>query len=414
MKKKISVKNKSPLLVRFYNVFLHMCYKVNLVNHKIDKNYYLKMLDGEKARGIETNYLTRKALEKFINNVNQKELNPATEIFIKNELKRVFVNRRKINKILNQHPTVVNADLHKPVFIVGLPRTGTTALQCLFSLLEKCRVLKLWELHHPTSLLEGKRSVKSAKREAKKYSFLQNFSKPEQKYIHPVGANYPDECFRLLFNSFTSIAVSSALGLEDYEKWVLENDMTSTYKEYKQQLQILSKGYNNKQLVLKAPEHLWNLDVLLEVFPTARLIITHRNLSTSIVSYASMISMFRRTAYNRPDFKSLGSYVTEVFKKGLDRAISTRKKIDLTGRVLDVHCDDIQKLPLQTITKICDFLSIGINDKDSKNIKRWLENKKVDEPGVHYYEYDKYGINKDLIEKDFYYYDDQKYKAIKP
>jgi len=126
-----------------------------------------------------------------------------------------------------------------PIFIVGLPRTGTTALQNMFSFLETCRVLKLWELHYPTAHLEGEHAIKKAKNRTRKYAFLQNISKPEQKYIHPAGVNEPDECFRLLFNSFTSIAISSALGLDDYENWVMESDMLSAYQEYKMQLQIL-------------------------------------------------------------------------------------------------------------------------------------------------------------------------------
>ena len=411
MYKKISVKNKSPLLVRLYNACLILFSKMNLVNHKVDKEYYLNQLEGNKQSGLNTNIVTIKALEKFINNVNQNNLNPATEIFIKNEIERILSNRKKINKFLQKHPKTVEIELSNPIFIVGLPRTGTTALQNMFSFLRECRVLKLWELHYPTAFMEGERAIKFAKKETEKHSFLQNFSKPEQKYIHPIGVNYPDECFRLLFNSFTSIAVSSALGLDDYENWVLESDMLATYNEYKKQLQILSIGKTKKQMVLKAPEHLWNLDVLLEVFPKARFVITHRNPASSIVSYASMISMFRRTAYNNPDFKRLGPYVATVFKKGLDRAISVRQKIDSNKRIIDVHCEDIQNLPIQTIEKICEFLNINTNEEDHKKIKEWLKNKNTDFPGRHYYEYEKYGVDKALIEKDFYYYNDQKYKS---
>ena len=75
--------------------------------------------------------------------------------------------------------------------------------------------------------------------------FPTKFSKPEQKYIHPVGVNRPDECFRLLFNSFASIAISSALGLDDYENWVMESNMLNAYQKYKVQLQILS--LNNRK-----------------------------------------------------------------------------------------------------------------------------------------------------------------------
>ena len=115
MHKKISVKNKSPLLVRLYNACLILFSKMNLVNHKVDKEYYLNQLKGNKQSGLNANIVTIKALEKFINNVNQNNLNPATEIFIKNEIERILSNRKKINKFLQKHPKTV-------VFVVCLTR----------------------------------------------------------------------------------------------------------------------------------------------------------------------------------------------------------------------------------------------------------------------------------------------------
>ena len=410
MHNKIYVKKEAPLLVRIYNVFLFICSKIRLIDYRIDKTTYLDQLSKEKTLGIGNNDIAVQALNKFIDNVNQNDLNPATQIFINNELQRTFLNRKKIHGFLNKTLDISNIDLSGPVFVLGLPRTGTTALQNLFSLLGNCRVLKLWELHYPTAYLEGQQAISAAKKETMKYSFLQNLSKPEQKYVHPVGANYPDECFRLLFNSFTSIAISSALGLDDYEKWILESDMLQTYEDYKTQLQVLSKSDPQKQMISKAPEHLWNLDVLLKVFPSARIVMTHRDPVRSIVSYASMISMFRRTAYKRPDFKQLGSYVTKVFERGMKKAILLREKTDLTGKIIDIHCDNIQELPLQSIIKVCAFFEIEISKEDKNQIKNWIKNKKLDAPGTHQYDYETYGVDKALIKEKFHFYNHKDYK----
>ena len=410
MPKKVSIKNYAPLLVRMYNVFLSLCYKTGIIDYRINEKKYLKYLSKEKLLHRGPNPVAKKALKNFIINVNKNNLNPATQMFVKNELKRTLINRKKIIDIINKNKLKNFKEFSTPVFVVGLPRTGTTALQKMFSLVEDCRVLKLWELHHPTASFEGKRAIKDAKKDTKRYSFLQNFSKPEQKYIHPVGFNYPDECFRLLFNSFTSIAISSALGLDDYEEWVLESDLLGTYKEYKEQLQILSLSSPDRQMVLKAPEHLWNLDVLLKTFPSACLIMTHREPVQAIVSYASMISMFRRTAYKKPNFKKLGSYVTTVFEKGMRKAVKVRSQLESQGRIFDVHCDNIKKSPQQTIHKVCDFLNIEIDNKNNQQIKKWVKSKKTDAPGRHQYNYEKFGVNKASVKKIFHFYDDEKFK----
>ena len=407
MGKKVFVKNKAPILVRVYNFFLLFCGKIHLIKYEVDCFKYLKLFHKEKKQNGNEN--SEKALNHFLGNIRLKSLNPATQIFISGELDRVFSNRVKVANIQNENPNLLDEYFPDPIFIVGLPRTGTTALQNMFSFLETCRVLKLWELHYPTAHLEGEHAIKKAKNRTRKYAFLQNFSKPEQKYIHPVGANEPDECFRLLFNSFTSIAISSALGLDDYENWVMESDMLKAYQEYKVQLQILSFNNQKTHLVVKAPEHLWNLNVLFKVFPSARIVMTHRDPLQAIGSYSSMISMFRRTAYKTTCFKDLGPYVTDVFQRGLKRSYKARKNKSYNKNIIDIHCKDIQNNSITTFKSICRKLKINVDEKAIKTLNEWINKKKDDSPGRHKYSYSKYGVSKSIVEKKFQFYDDKRY-----
>ena len=407
MPTKVFVKSKAPVLVRAYNFFLFICGRVHLIKYEVDCFKYLKIFSKEEKQ--TDNETSEKALNQFLENIRSKSLNPATQIFISGELDRVFANRVKVANIQNQYSNRLDEYYSDPIFITGLPRTGTTALQKMFSFLENCRVLKLWELHYPTAHLEGERAIKKAKNRTRKYAFLQNFSKPEQKYIHPVGVNEPDECFRLLFNSFRSIAISSALGLDDYENWVMESNMLNAYQKYKVQLQILSLNNQKTQLVVKAPEHLWNLNVLLKVFPSARIIMTHRNPLQAIGSYSSMISMFRRTAYKTTCFKDLGPYVTDVFQKGLKRSYKARKNKSDNKNIIDVHCKNIQNNPITTLKSICRKLKINVDEKASTNLQKWIYKKKNDSPDMHKYSYSRYGVSKSVVEKKFQFYDDKKY-----
>ncbi len=407
MLKKVFVKSKAPVLVRVYNFFLFICGRIHLINYKVDCLKYLKIFSKEKEKA--DNKTSEKALNQFLENIRSKSLNPATQIFISGELDRVFANRVKVASIQNEYSNLLDEYCSDPIFITGLPRTGTTALQKMFSFLENCRVLKLWELHYPTAHLEGERAIKKAKNRTRKYAFLQNFSKPEQKYIHPVGVNEPDECFRLLFNSFTSIAISSALGLDNYENWVMESDMLNAYQKYKVQLQILSINNQKTQLVVKAPEHLWNLNVLLKVFPSARIVMTHRAPLQAIASYSSMISMFRRTAYKTTCFKDLGPYVIDVFEKGLKRSYKERKNKSDTQNIIDVHCKDIQNKPMTTLKSICRKLKINFVEKDNETLNKWIKKRKNNSPGSHKYSYSTYGVSKSVVEKKFQFYDDKRY-----
>ena len=189
----------------------------------------------------------------------------------------------------------------------------------------------------------------------------------------------------------------------------MESNMLNAYQKYKVQLQILSLNNQKTQLVVKAPEHLWNLDVLFKVFPSARIVMTHRDPAQAIASYSSMISMFRRTAYKTTCFKDLGPYVTDVFQKGLKRSYKARKNKRDNKKIIDVHCKDIQNNPITTFKSICRKLKINVDEKAGKNLKKWIEKKKNDSPSRHQYLYSTYGVRKSVVEKKFQFYDHKKY-----
>ncbi len=405
--KKVTVYHQSPLAVRLYNYILIFLQKIRFLSHIIDVNSLIAESEKHYKHGHLANSIYKQGLQHFVNNINSNNLNPATRNFLKGEIKRTLTNRLKIAEFINKNPGVTDTDLNDPIFILGMPRSGTTALHAMFACIEGCRVLKLWELHYPTAFHEGEKAIIRAKNKSRYYAFLQNFSKPEQKYIHPVDAELPDECFRLLFNSFTSLAMSSAVGLDSYEDWILQCDMAPSYKEYKQQLQILYRSLPDKQLILKAPEHLWHLDTLFETFPTARVIWTHRDPFKAIVSYASMISMFRRTAYANCDFKNIGPYLIKIFERGLKKAILFRKKINREEQFVDVYCNEINRMPIPTMEKICNRFSIEINKQDKVTLQGWLGSERKDLPGVHVYDSDRYGISANQVRDTFQFYNDE-------
>ena len=157
MSKTVFVKNKAPILVRLYNFLLLFLGRIHLIKYEVDCFKYLKIFSKEKKQ--TDNETSEKALNQFLENIRSKSLNPATQIIIRGELDRVLANRVKVANIQNEYLNRLDEYYSDPIFITGLPRTGTTALQKMFSFLQNCRVLKLWELHYPTAHLEGERAI---------------------------------------------------------------------------------------------------------------------------------------------------------------------------------------------------------------------------------------------------------------
>ena len=115
---------------------------------------------------------------------------------------------------------------------------------------------------------------------------------------------------------------------------------------------------------------------------------THRDPLNSIVSYASMISMFRRTAYSNSNFKRLGPYVTDTFENALNKAYTIREKLN-SNNIIDIHCNDIHNKPLEKFSRVCKVLRININNNDINDLKNWVEKDNLDAPGSHTYTHEK-------------------------
>ena len=338
-------------------------------------------------------------LNRLLASMQKKKFSPVARLYLQGEIERSLVNRLQIQEYVHRHPEVVEQPIDKPVFIVGFPRTGTTALQNMLDRLEGFRTLRLWEMQNPAT--PNRKSAIWATRFA---ASMLHFSSPEQKYIHNIGAQLPDECWRLLQNSFTTLVLPSACDLVDMVDWLYQVDMVPSYAYYKRQLQILlhQQASSKSQLVLKCPEHMWHLSALFEVFPDAKLIWTHRDPVKSIPSYASLLSLSQRSLFGEYAPKQIGKSVTDIYRVGIDRALAYRKTSSVENQILDIHCRQIAQTPLQVMEVVCDFVGHSFVEAERERVNKWLTAKISEKNGSHQYEMSEFDLNKEQINKDYH------------
>ena len=108
---------------------------------------------------------------------------------------------------------------------------------------------------------------------------------------------------------------------------LLEKDLRPAYQFLKSQLQVMSHGHPSKRWILKSPFHLWHLDALLDVFPDARIVFTHRSITESLPSNCSLSAMTTSKFSNHTDLKVLGQFWRRYYRIGMDRAIEQRQRI---------------------------------------------------------------------------------------
>ncbi|MCB0756310.1 MAG: sulfotransferase, partial [Flavobacteriales bacterium] len=237
-------------------------------------------------------------------------------------------NRLRMVEYFKQHPEVADIQIERPVFIVGFPRTGTTLLQNLMHLGEDRRALEFWELTNPVPVHSDPiKDVEKRQFITKTRLAVANFVVPEMKFIHEVRYDSLEECWSLFIPQFVVPNWDMTGRWPGYGEWILGHDLRSAYQEYKKFLQIIVSRLPNQKLILKCPDHMWHLDALLDVFPDACIVWTHRDPSKSIPSYCSLASLNWRLLYGEFDPKEMGPYIEDRFKQGIERALAVRGRV---------------------------------------------------------------------------------------
>jgi len=358
-----------------------------------------QLLDEVRSKSIlsdfgEIDFL--EPLKRLLLDIKKKDLTPVAQLYLQGEIKRALHNRLQIAEYCRRHPMVLKQQINDPIFIVGLPRTGTTALHNILGLLDDHLSVPLYQLLHPASERQ-ERELWTTRLNV----WMLNFAAPEQRYIHAVGATLPDECWRLLLNHFSTLVLASACDLREYGAWLLQQDMRGTYLYYHRQLQILQHRNPKKRLVLKCPEHLWHLSALHQMFPSAALIWTHRDPVAAIASYSSLISLTQRILFGRYNPYTIGEEVSKMFAVGMDRAMHFIQNQKNQVRLLDVHCKEISSDPLRVVERVGNLISRKIKVNERDRIQRWVDSHRTDRQGMHRYSLQHFFIDPDEISMQF-------------
>jgi len=225
---------------------------------------------------------------------NEANLSTFGRVFLNREFTRILTNNLKIQKDIRRYPKITEVAIQRPLFITGLPRSGTTLLHNLLAQDPSVRIPLMWELYQPSPPPETETRDTDPRIELtvdmvhKLYNFV-----PQLSTIHPLFPTGPDECIQLLKNSFMSHSFSLMGDIPSYLEWLEKQDMIPVYKFYRQQLQLLQWRTPGQPMILKSPSHLFAIDALLKVFPDASVIQLHRDPIKVIPSFCSFLTIPR-------------------------------------------------------------------------------------------------------------------------
>ena len=328
---------------------------------------------------------------------------------IRAELARHLSNRLRVRELLRANPQITSAPVPRPVFVVGLPRTGTTMLHTQLAGAPGHRAPLLWELLDPCPQPGpggpspgGPSPGGSGRRvrDAERLAWLAYRAAPALRVIHPLDARTPEEC---IFALPQHMAYHTRARLAGYQDWYTRRDATGDYAYLRQQLQILQWQQTPRRWILKSPFHLWHLDALLRVFPDATVVWTHRDVLTALASWCSLAEVTRRLSNRRVDLNQLGRDWTQMWSQAMTRAL--RARAAAAQPFLDVSYTQLADAPLPTLETLYSGLGAELTPAARQQITGRIRTSpagpRAHHHSAHRYSADRYGLTAEAIRDAF-------------
>jgi len=311
---------------------------------------------------------------------------------------RVLGARLTIRAALRATPAIRSVPVRAPIFIVGLPRTGSTLLHRLLALAADARAPLLWELMEPASPPAGAADERIHRAER-----FCSARPAELSRVHPMGAREPGECYWLLRNGFKSQGFCLLGERPSYEQWLEAQEMTSSYAHHRAALQLLLHARPAKRLVLKMPGHLDHLDALLAVYPDARIVHLHRDPLTALASDCSLWGLITAANGQPIDRKRIGARLRRRFVRSIDRGLAARRLLH-PRQIVDVHYRALVDDPVATVRTIHRHFGLDFVDEHATRIVATERRLAAARGGPHRYTLSDYGLDAAEVSADFAHY----------
>lgn len=290
-----------------------------------------------------------------------------------------------------------------PVVITGVPRTGTTALHRLLAVDPRFQGLQTWLLDSPMPRPPREEWARYPQYRSTVAALdAQYAAVPGAKAAHFRAAEEVHECCMVLRQSFVSNLWSCAWSAATYDAWWQCQSEAEAYRHYARCVQLIGLNDPDRRWLLKNPGHIEHLDLLLAVFPDARVIQTHRDPGKAIPSLVSLLmNLNGLTEPDRTQQRAENLLRREVAKwaQAVRKCEAVRARHP--GQVLDVVHADFHARPMETVEAIYRFIGMDIPEATRAALLRRIEEKPELGHGVHRYAIEDYGMTADEARAPF-------------
>ena len=306
------------------------------------------------ASGAEPGPDAREGLERFLASIRaESELSFFGRVSLRWDVLRLLRNAQMVEAAHRANPALGRAPVRQPVFILGLPRSGTTFLHELLAQDVDNLVPRNWQTIYPGPRPVDFDPARDKRARAVDWQ-LRMFAGLARGFseLHPITADSPQECTEITAHVFQSLRFDATHRVPSYFRWLEAHGHLQAFDFHKKFLQYLQNGAPGRW-VLKCPDHTFTLDAILRVYPDARFVVVHRDPIAVLASVARLTWILRKPFLRKIDLAEIGAQVSERWIEGANRLLDFDRRADVPAeRKIHVHYDELTHAPLAAVERI--------------------------------------------------------------
>lgn len=312
---------------------------------------------------------------------------------VRNRYVNCLASRMAVDDWHRRHPHLADTPVHRPVFILGMPRTGTTMVSYLFESDPAVRSMLRWEAYNlaPPAAPGALRSDPRCQAEvANDDALLKGAAKVAAAHFEP--ADSPTECVHLLAQDFRSLMLAVTTTTPTYHDWLMFTDMESAFAHRKRALQIL-QSTNPGRWVLKMPSDSLFVRQIFKTFPDARVIWTHRDPYTAAASAFGMRGASRPFSEIDAGAEYMRRHFPLQFALHLSRPLQVSR--ERPGDFYHLDYNTLLADPLAEMRRVYDWLGDEWTDDTANGMASWLADNPQNKHGRHVYSFEDWGLTRE-------------------
>jgi hypothetical protein len=303
---------------------------------------------------------------------------------------RFLSNLLRLRAAERCNPAILNEPIEQPIFITGLPRSGTTFLHRLMMEDSGNRAPRVWETIYPGPAEPGHdRRAARADRQLRAFERIA----PEFRALHPLNAQSPQECSEITAHVFRSLRFDTTYRVPSYRRWLDVDGHLPAYRFHRRFLQHLKHASLPVRWVLKCPDHLFALRDLRLAYPDARVVFVHRDPVKVLLSLTQLTEVLRRPFSRHVDPARIGAEESARWYEGALRMIEADEDGGFAEPICHVHYLDLIADPVSTVETVYGHFGLQLPREAAERMARTVVTQPNGGYGRHRYRLEDHGID---------------------